>query len=172
MPKIVDHDKRRWEILNRSLPLFAQEGYQQLTMRKLAKKLQVTTGVLYHYFENKEKMFDELLRYVLRTHQDLVEQFKQGQALPVQKQWLVEVVKQFEEELSCLVQISLEYLRIHKTAPVIEEILLGYQQALERHFLLSRQEAKAVISLILGQLLKKMFGIKSNLQKELSLIIS
>lgn len=61
MPKIVDHEKYRKELLWKSFELFAQRGYASVTMREIAKELGVSTGTLYHYFPNKEALFLQLV---------------------------------------------------------------------------------------------------------------
>ena len=61
MPKIVDRDQYRKELLMKSFDLFAQKGYSSLTMRQLAQGLGVSTGTLYHYFPNKEALFVQLV---------------------------------------------------------------------------------------------------------------
>ncbi|MGB6015410.1 MAG: helix-turn-helix domain-containing protein, partial [Nodosilinea sp.] len=48
MPKIVDHDQYRREILDQCFDLFAEKGYAALTMRQIAQELGVSTGTLYH----------------------------------------------------------------------------------------------------------------------------
>ena len=53
MPKIVDHDKRRLEILNSAFSLFAASGYHGVSVRQIAKSIGMTTGMLYHYFPSK-----------------------------------------------------------------------------------------------------------------------
>lgn len=62
MPKIVDHDQYRKELLMKSFDLFAQKGYSSTTMRQLAQGLGVSTGTLYHYFPNKEALFCQLVK--------------------------------------------------------------------------------------------------------------
>lgn len=62
MPKIVDHDSYRLELLRRATPLFLEFGYEGLTTRELARRLEVSTGTLYHYFSSKEKLFEALAR--------------------------------------------------------------------------------------------------------------
>ena len=62
MPKIVDHDVRRLEILEQSFDLFADRGYSAVSMRQLATELGVSTGTLYHYFPNKPALFEAMLR--------------------------------------------------------------------------------------------------------------
>jgi AcrR family transcriptional regulator len=50
MPKIVDHDQYRKELLSKCFDLFAEKGYGSITMRQIAEGLNVSTGTLYHYF--------------------------------------------------------------------------------------------------------------------------
>ncbi len=61
MPKIVDHDQYRKELLLKAFDLFAERGYGSLTMRHLAQGLGVSTGTLYHYFQSKEDLFLKLM---------------------------------------------------------------------------------------------------------------
>lgn len=60
MPKIVDHDQYRKELLHKSFDLFAEKGYS-ITMRQIAQGLGVSTGTLYHYFPSKEALFEQLV---------------------------------------------------------------------------------------------------------------
>ena len=70
MPKIVDHDQYRKELLIKSFDLFAQKGYGSTTMRQLAQGLGVSTGTLYHYFNSKEALFCQLVQE--QTQQDIM----------------------------------------------------------------------------------------------------
>lgn len=70
MPKIVDHDQYRKELLIKSFDLFAQKGYSSVTMRQLAQGLGVSTGTLYHYFQSKEALFCQLVQE--QTQQDII----------------------------------------------------------------------------------------------------
>lgn len=62
MPKIVDHDRYRKELLMGCFDLFAERGYGSITMRQIAKGLGVSTGTLYHYFPSKESIFMQLVQ--------------------------------------------------------------------------------------------------------------
>ncbi|MBP5974351.1 TetR/AcrR family transcriptional regulator [Brasilonema sp. CT11] len=64
MPKIVDHDQYRKELLSKCFDLFAQKGYSAITMRQIAEGLNVSTGTLYHYFPSKQVLFEQLLEDV------------------------------------------------------------------------------------------------------------
>ncbi len=61
MPRIVDHEAQRAELLDRAFPLFADRGYGGVTMRGLARALGVSTGTLYHYFDGKPAIFGQML---------------------------------------------------------------------------------------------------------------
>lgn len=61
MPKIVDHDFYRKELLEKSFDLLAEKGYAAITMRQIAQGLGVSTGTLYHYFPSKEALFEQLM---------------------------------------------------------------------------------------------------------------
>jgi AcrR family transcriptional regulator len=61
VPKIVDHEAYRAELVAQSFELFARHGYATLTMRALATGLGVSTGTLYHYFSTKEELFHRVV---------------------------------------------------------------------------------------------------------------
>jgi AcrR family transcriptional regulator len=61
VPRIVDHDAQRGDLLARSFSLFADQGYGGVTMRGLGKHLGVSTGTLYHYFSGKPDIFGQML---------------------------------------------------------------------------------------------------------------
>ncbi|HMV76538.1 MAG TPA: TetR/AcrR family transcriptional regulator [Leptospiraceae bacterium] len=65
MPKIVDHESYRESLLEKAFELFARKGYE-ITMRELAREMDVSTGTLYHYFSNKEEIFKQTMSYISR----------------------------------------------------------------------------------------------------------
>ncbi|MBO3460392.1 TetR/AcrR family transcriptional regulator [Aetokthonos hydrillicola Thurmond2011] len=69
MPKIVDHDQYRKQLLSKCFDLFAEKGYASITMRQVAEGLGVSTGTLYHYFPNKKALFEQLVEEI--TQKDL-----------------------------------------------------------------------------------------------------
>lgn len=56
MPKIIDHDARRQELIEASWAVIAAEGLEGVTMRKIATAAGCTTGRLTHYFEDREAL--------------------------------------------------------------------------------------------------------------------
>ena len=57
MAIIVEHDKRRHEILEKSIELFSREGYEDVTFQKIADACGITRTTLYIYFKNKREIF-------------------------------------------------------------------------------------------------------------------
>lgn len=57
MAIVVEHDKRRKEILNKALDLFTKEGYDDVTFQKIADSCGITRTTLYIYFKNKREIF-------------------------------------------------------------------------------------------------------------------
>ncbi len=71
MPKVVNHDEYRRELLGKCFELFAEKGYASLTMREIAQNLGVSTGTLYHYFPSKEVLFEQFVEDM--TTRDLLQ---------------------------------------------------------------------------------------------------
>ncbi|WP_427162699.1 TetR/AcrR family transcriptional regulator [Aliinostoc sp. HNIBRCY26] len=69
MPKVVDHDEYRKELLCKCFDLFATKGYGSITIREIAQSLQVSTGTLYHYFPSKQALFEQLVEDI--SQQDM-----------------------------------------------------------------------------------------------------
>lgn len=65
MPKIVDHEQYRKELLAKCFDIFAQRGYGAATMRQISQSLGVSTGTLYHYFPSKRALFEQLVEEVI-----------------------------------------------------------------------------------------------------------
>lgn len=57
MAIVVEHDKRVREILEKSLDIFAEEGYEDVTFQKIADRCGITRTTLYIYFNNKREIF-------------------------------------------------------------------------------------------------------------------
>ena len=57
MAIVVEHDKRKQEILQKSLDVFIEEGYEDVTFQKIADRCGITRTTLYIYFKNKREIF-------------------------------------------------------------------------------------------------------------------
>jgi AcrR family transcriptional regulator len=57
MPKIVDKETRRLEIVEAATRVFAARGYHATRMEDVSTELGISKGLLYAYFETKEDLF-------------------------------------------------------------------------------------------------------------------
>ena len=58
---VMDPGERRRELLACAMRLFAEEGYDNVSVRAVARAAGVAPGLAYHYFDSKEKMFAEAI---------------------------------------------------------------------------------------------------------------
>jgi AcrR family transcriptional regulator len=65
MSIVVEHEKRRKEILEKALDVFITEGYVDATFQKIADKCRITRTTLYLYFRNKKDIFNYSIKLLL-----------------------------------------------------------------------------------------------------------
>ena len=58
MSIVVEHEKRRREILEKALDVFMDEGFEDATFQKIADRCGITRTTLYIYFKNKREIFN------------------------------------------------------------------------------------------------------------------
>ncbi len=66
MPKLVDHDERREEVAEAAWRVIGRDGLDGATLREIAREAGFTTGVIQHYFRDR----DELLAFAARLISD------------------------------------------------------------------------------------------------------
>ena len=73
MSIVVEHDKRRKQILRKALDVFMEEGYENATYQKIADRCRITRTTLYLYFRNKQEIFNfSIKQFLAEVEQDLV----------------------------------------------------------------------------------------------------
>lgn len=58
-------ERRRQKIIYAAMELFVSKGYAATKVTDIAKQVNMSTGLLFHYFESKEKLYEELVRFGL-----------------------------------------------------------------------------------------------------------
>lgn len=66
MPKIVDHNERKKEIMEMALAIFIKEGYTNTKLAKIADQCKIARTTLYQYFGNK----DDIFKYAIKSFTD------------------------------------------------------------------------------------------------------
>jgi AcrR family transcriptional regulator len=82
MPKIVDHDARREEIVDAVWRVISRDGIANATTRNIACEARCSNGVLSHYFADKTALLHAALQIgYRRTEQRVNEWLRRGRGL-------------------------------------------------------------------------------------------
>jgi AcrR family transcriptional regulator len=173
VPKIVDHEAARADMLERAFELFATTGYDAVSMRQLAKWLSVSTGTLYHYFETKEHFFSEMVRYV--AQRDLVTAVASIPAaadIGQRADALLRFLRTNETHLRNLLLLSLDFVRHSQETevPVIREAIAGFTRAIAEHIGgdVPREAAQPILASVIGALAIRALDPGSKILDELA----
>jgi AcrR family transcriptional regulator len=131
MPKIVDHDLYRKELLSKCFDLFAEKGYAAVTMRQIAQGIGVSTGTLYHYFPSKEALFEQLVEYL--NKEDLLKfepEMADVRAKPLEERLkaAVQLLAKHEDHFFHQVMILIEFYQQHGPKMRESEVLQRIDQ--------------------------------------------
>lgn len=160
MPKIVDHDQRREEILERCFALFAEKGYAALSMRGIARDLGFSTGTLYYYFDSKEAIFEAMFRRLATRNVEAVTAGLPSDATPLQRiAALGHFLMTDADALQQAIAVALEYRR-QQSGPEADAVLRGvlavYRDTIgEQMGLTDPGQATIALSLLLGMLVHR-----------------
>ncbi len=67
MAVLIEHEKRKQEILEKAFDLFVEEGYEDVTFQKIADRCGITRTTLYIYFKNKREIFRWSIKQLLSS---------------------------------------------------------------------------------------------------------
>jgi AcrR family transcriptional regulator len=88
---VVEHEKRRREILEKALDVFIDEGFEDVTFQKIADRCGITRTTLYVYFRNKKEIFNYSIKQLLAgVEGDLIRVYKDKSLSWVEK--LIKVI--------------------------------------------------------------------------------
>ena len=82
----MDHvEDKRQAILDATLRLISKNGFHGTAMSKIAQEAGVSTGSIYHYFDSKDELIDELYKAIKRkSARAILENLDQTQPLKTQ----------------------------------------------------------------------------------------
>jgi AcrR family transcriptional regulator len=71
---VIEHDKRRKEILEKALDVFMAEGFEDVTYQKIADRCGITRTTLYIYFKNKKEIFNYSIKQLMeKVENDIIQ---------------------------------------------------------------------------------------------------
>ena len=157
MPKIVDHNAYREELLQAAFALFARQGYGEVSMRQLADALGVSTGTLYHYFPSKESLFQQaVIRVVSRDLDAWQEAVAHLDSLDDKLRALFDLILAQREDLTSALLLTIDFYR--RRQPVggetaIMAALEDYMNAVAGLLALPREVCSLLLAALDGLLL-------------------
>ena len=79
-----EKEQLRRQILSAARELFANEGYENVSMRKIAHKIQYSPTTIYLYFKDKAELLDAVCQETLLKLLNTLEMLKRGKSDPVE----------------------------------------------------------------------------------------
>jgi len=112
MSIVVEHEKRRKEILERVLDVFVDEGFENTTFQKIADHCGITRTTLYIYFRNKKEIFNYSIKLLLTKVEEGIKLIRSDTSLNITEKItkvLLDIFRQLEENRR-LLSVILDYL--------------------------------------------------------------
>ena len=101
MSKLSKSDQTREKILTVGWNLFQKKGFEQSSMREIAKTADVATGAAYYYFKRKEDLVLELYKRIQNECEEQTEQ-------------VILKTKDFEKRFYNIIQLILKQLQPYR----------------------------------------------------------
>ncbi|MEM8614660.1 MAG: TetR/AcrR family transcriptional regulator [Cyanobacteria bacterium P01_H01_bin.105] len=135
MPKIVDSEQYRKELLHQCFDLFADKGYANVTTRQLSKALGISTGAMYHYFPSKQALFEQLVEEICFQDVQLFQTAVHGHTPSDRIEELGNLLIEHEEHFIKQATIWVDFYQNHALAEINESLIFQqvdqqYQQAM------------------------------------------
>jgi AcrR family transcriptional regulator len=112
MSIVVEHEKRRKEILEKALDVFMEEGFEDATFQKIADRCNIFRTILYIYFKNKKEIFNYSIKQLLAEVEEDILRIRNNDSLdsPAKiTQVLLNIIDHLEANHR-LLRVILDYL--------------------------------------------------------------
>lgn len=119
-------------ILDSALNLFSQKGFKGATMRDIAEQANISLGLTYSYFNNKEELLKEILAQFLLGRKQLFQriltltELEQTSSIKILKT-MIEDIKQNKEQFRLYAQLMLNP-QTSKELITIKQKLIKFHQ--------------------------------------------
>lgn len=107
----IIRDKRKTKIMMRTLKLFATRGFDEITIDAISNESNCSHGLVYHYFEKKEDIYNALLELQAEDFKESV--FPKDEALAAGGLNGLRFVCEFYENLKTLSKNHLYFAKIN-----------------------------------------------------------
>jgi len=106
-------EKRRLDILYKGLELFVEKGYKATKITDIAEELNMSVGLLFHYYSSKEDLYYELVRLGV-----------EGTNKPIQKENLtpIEYFESFVSDIFNAIKNDINIARMFVLMPEAQRV--------------------------------------------------
>lgn len=124
MAIVIEHEKRRHEILQKSLDVFIDEGYDDVTFQKIADKCGITRTTLYIYFKNKQEIFLWSIKQFLGGVESAIQQVVDDESITAEtslRKMLEVLIDAIEENHKLIKVLQIYLLQLEKSGVSIND---------------------------------------------------
>ena len=166
MPKIVDHDERRLELVDATWRIIARQGLEGATMREIAMEAGFANGALKPYFPTKDTLLEFAFGHVFnRTNQRIAEVTAGKNGMAALRAFCLEVLPLDDErvnEARIVIPFWQKAVNDAQKAQIHQQSMAAWLDTI-RQFLAEAREAgdvRAAVddSILAGQLLNMLLG--------------
>ncbi|WP_251046873.1 TetR/AcrR family transcriptional regulator [Arthrobacter sp. ISL-85] len=166
VPKIVDHDERRLELVDATWRIIARQGLESATMREIATEAGFANGALKPYFPTKDTLLEFAFSHVFnRTNLRIAEVTAGRTGLDALRAFCLEVLPLDEErvnEARIVVPFWQKAINDRQKAAIHQESMAQRLVAIRRFLAEARDRGnvRAAVddSILAGQLLNMLLG--------------
>jgi AcrR family transcriptional regulator len=134
-------DDKKTAILNATLRLISENGFHGTVMSKVAKEAGVSAGIIYHYFDSKDDLINELYKYIKQKFgETIAESFDENQPLKTQIRQILGSMIRYYIKRPLESAFLEQYTRSPYYNPKIETETMQYYQPLLECFQRAQQE--------------------------------
>lgn len=159
---MMEANKRKERILNAAMEILKESPIEEATVRKIAAKAGLTTGAIYHHYQNKDELLFDVVKQTLQfTHRlaaDAKDEKHPKQGKELVSEIVSEVNKRISKEDQQKLHIQLLSDVISKESDVREKYQSNYREIIddtaslfERCYEIKNKEyTKAVASILVA----------------------
>ncbi|MEA2060657.1 MAG: TetR/AcrR family transcriptional regulator [Thermodesulfobacteriota bacterium] len=121
----------RQKIIDAATHLFARQGYHKTTMQEIAWQISMTTGAIFHYFESKRVLLDEVVKKHDQNMLPYVSFLSQAHSSyeSILRGLVDMFIKQFQENPDAIIGLTSLSAELSETGmPVVKNIQAAYDR--------------------------------------------
>jgi AcrR family transcriptional regulator len=166
VPKIVDHDERRLELVDATWRIIARQGLEGATMREIAMEAGFANGALKPYFPTKDTLLEFAFGHVFnRTNQRIAHVTAGKSALEALRAFCMEVLPLDEERINearIVIPFWQKAVNDPQKAEIHQQSMAEWVATIRRYLAEARGAGEVRIavddSILAGQLLNMLLG--------------